>query len=242
MGATTPDTKTPGSPSPAPPPPLRPELLDEVLELLEASPSPDRRTSRWFRAGLAMACIVLAGMVFFAYGGLRGGGHRPVALILATTLGSALIAGLALWLSAGQRSMFTRPMGVLLAALVGTPIALFTWKIGWSASVPGALDAWPGRIGVPCLQISMLSGIGPLLALIWLGRHDEPNYPGLLGAVFGVVAGACAWVVTDLWCPVGHVDHLLLGHVLPLALFALAGAALGARWLRMRWSTNAGRR
>lgn len=220
-----------------PTPPLRPEMLDDMLQLFDASPSPTRRAARWRGGLLAAGCVALAMMVFFAYGGLReGGGPRPVVLILATTIGSALITGLALWLGAGQRSMLARPARLLLAVLVGTPVALFAWKVGWSAGFEGAMAEWPERIGIPCLQISMMSGAGPLFALVWLRRQEEPNHPGLLGAAFGVIAGAFAWVVTDLWCPVGHVPHLLLGHVLPLALFALAGAAIGAFWLRMRWA------
>ncbi len=226
-----------------PTPPLRPELLDDMLELFDASPSPTRRASRWRSALLAGGCVILSMLVFFAYGGLRdSGGPRPVVLIAATTAGSALITGLALWLGAGQRSMLARPARLLLAVLVGTPIALFAWKVGWSAGFEGAMAEWPERIGIPCLQISMLSGAGPLFALVWMRRHEEPNHPGLLGAAFGVIAGASAWVVTDLWCPVGHIPHLLLGHVLPLALFALAGGAIGAAWLRLRWSGEGGER
>jgi hypothetical protein len=35
------------------------------------------------------------------------------------------------------------------------------------------------------------------------------------------------WVLVDLWCPVAYLPHLLLGHVLPLALAVGAGAMLG---------------
>ena len=36
------------------------------------------------------------------------------------------------------------------------------------------------------------------------------------------------WMLVDLWCPVAYVGHLLLGHVLPIAVFATIGAAAGS--------------
>ncbi len=38
----------------------------------------------------------------------------------------------------------------------------------------------------------------------------------------------------DLWCPVGHLGHLLAGHLLPTALLGLLGAWLGQRLLGLR--------
>jgi hypothetical protein len=51
------------------------------------------------------------------------------------------------------------------------------------------------------------------------------------GAAFGAGAGLGSAVLVDLWCPVSYVPHLLLGHVLPIAVLAAAGACLGARIL-----------
>lgn len=220
------------------PPPLRPGLLDDVMAVLAEHPAPDRRQLRWMAVAIAAACMALAALVFFAYGGLRdGGAPRPGLLIAATTVGSAALTAGALWLVRGRQPTGA-PALVLFGVTLAVPIGLLIWKIAWSASVDGALARWPERIGIPCLQISLLSGLGPLAGLIWLRRRGEANHPRLLGAVFGVIAGGFAWVVTDLWCPVGHVPHLLLGHVLPLALFALAGMAIGARWLRVIWKND----
>lgn len=218
-------------------PPLPPELLAAIKARIDETPARSRPRSRRLTIGLTALCAAVAAAVFFAYGGLRDdGGPRPAALIFATTLGSALIAGFALWIGAGQRSMLARPARVLWAAIVLIPLLLLGWKVGWSALFDGAMVEWPERIGIPCLQISLLSGIGPLVVLGWSVARGEPNRPALLGAVLGITAGAFAWVVTDLWCPVGHLPHLLLGHVLPLTLLGLLGAALGAWCLRIRWS------
>lgn len=50
----------------------------------------------------------------------------------------------------------------------------------------------------------------------------------------GVAVGLGAALPVDLWCPVAHPQHVLLGHVIPVALLALVGAVLGARWLSIR--------
>jgi hypothetical protein len=54
----------------------------------------------------------------------------------------------------------------------------------------------------------------------------------LLGAAIGAAAGAWSWTLTDLWCPVAYVPHLLLGHVLPVALLAIAGLTFAPGFLR----------
>ena len=225
-------------------PPLPPGLLTAVRAQVERSPSPTRAAMRRRQATVAVACIGLATVVFLAYGGLRdGGAPRPAALMVATLLGSALITGLTVIWSFGQRAArwgIRRSRLLPFAALIGVPLALFAWKIGCSALFEGGLAEWPDRVGIPCVQIGMLTGAGPLAAGLWLRWRSEPHSPGLLGAHFGLAAGACAWWVTDLWCPVGHVPHLMVGHVLPLLLLMGAGAALGARLLGIRWSPKAG--
>jgi hypothetical protein len=56
----------------------------------------------------------------------------------------------------------------------------------------------------------------------------------MTGAAFGAGAGLGSALLVDLWCPVFDASHLLLGHVLPIAALAAAGAVLGARMLGIR--------
>lgn len=218
-------------------PPLPPGLLDAVRAQVATQAAPTRGGMRRRRLALALGCAAVATAVFFAYGGLRNGGApRPGVLMVATTLGAAAMTGLILLLAArAQAWSMSRRAGLLVAGLLLTPLALFSWKVGWSGAFEGGMVPWPGRIGIPCLQISLLTGAGPLAAWLWLRRRSEPNRPALVGGLLGASAGGCGWVVTDLWCPVGHVPHLLLGHVLPLLLFMGLGGALGARYLAIRW-------
>jgi hypothetical protein len=46
-------------------------------------------------------------------------------------------------------------------------------------------------------------------------------------------------VLVDLWCPVGYVPHLLLGHVLPLLLLMTLSAVLGSRVIALQSSGRA---
>ena len=48
------------------------------------------------------------------------------------------------------------------------------------------------------------------------------------------MAGAWAAVMVELWCPLAVHEHILVGHVLPLLVLTLAGAAIGVRMLRLR--------
>jgi hypothetical protein len=49
-----------------------------------------------------------------------------------------------------------------------------------------------------------------------------------------VATGTCAAVLVDLWCPVAHPGHLLLGHVLPIAILGIVGVWVGDRILSIR--------
>jgi len=57
--------------------------------------------------------------------------------------------------------------------------------------------------------------------------------PGITGAALGMAAAIAAGGLVDLWCPVAHVEHLLLGHILPLVLLAALGALAGRRFIRL---------
>lgn len=103
----------------------------------------------------------------------------------------------------------------------------------WTA----AFDALgPSRIGLKCLALSLAMAAAPMFVLLAARFRSDPLHPAATGAAVGAAVGAMAWVLVDLWCPVGHLPHLLIGHVLPIALLIAAGAVLGSRYLAVRWS------
>jgi hypothetical protein len=212
---------------------LSPHLKQRLWDSMAARPSPTRtqtrREQRWFMiAGAAGALLV-----FLSRGGIRLTG-RPAALAAMTSLGTALIAGLGVYvlLTRRDRSMLRRPLAWLLTALALSTVGFVVWKVAWSAQFD-LTARWPDRIGYRCLGLGSVCGALPLLAWLAAHRGTEPLTPAITGAAFGAGAGLASAVLVDLWCPVAYLPHLLLGHVLPIALLAGLGALLGGRLLRL---------
>jgi len=181
--------------------------------------------------GLALGISLL---VFFACGGVRGG-PRPTRLVVETTVGSATLAAVVVWVALGRGgSMLGRPRPWLAAVVVSTPIALFAWRVLVSARFSGMATEWSTRPGLRCLALSAALAVTPLLGLLWLRRGSDPVHPRMSAAALAAAAGAGSWVLVDLWCPIGYVPHLLLGHVAPVVLLTALSAVLGRRTLELR--------
>jgi hypothetical protein len=72
----------------------------------------------------------------------------------------------------------------------------------------------------------------PLAIILRVRGPESTAAPELLGLVLGIADAAIAWVLCDLWCAVGELQHLLLGHLLPFPLLGADGlAAARLRWL-----------
>jgi len=224
-------------------------LKTRVLEAAAAERSPTRKEihRRNIVICLVAAATGIAAFVTFAAvmsGGelLRRGGEvtphrhviRPMWLLITTAGGALGVAAASLWLALGRGgSMLGRPSRWLLYGGLLIPISLFAWKVGWSMAFEDGTVAWPERAGWRCLSLSLLVAVGPLLSFLAL-RRRAVMHPALNGAAIGFAAGACAWLVVDLWCPVAYAPHVLLGHVLPLFILAAAGAILGQALLSLR--------
>lgn len=173
-----------------------------------------------------------AAAVFSLVGGVRGY-DRPPELVLATFASALAIAVVSQVVSLrGRADRWTT--GILVAFLVGLPLALFLVDLGVSALFDGATRWWPTKPGLRCLRLSGLDGFPILAGAVFARRRTEAVRPHVVGAVMGAAAGACAWVLTDLWCPVGNPVHLLIGHVAPLVALMALGAWPGGLVLRAR--------
>jgi hypothetical protein len=203
------------------------ELRARTLELVKSRPSPTRSavlTRRWLALAALMAVPVA---LFLIWGGVRIG-PRPETLIEETALGAGFIALVAAVVAFGRgRSMLGRSRRVLLAVIILTPLALLLWKLAVSAAYPGMMTQWIERPGLRCLHLSCVLSVVPLLGALAVLRRSDPVHPTLLGMAIGAAVGGSTWVLVDLWCPVAYLPHLLLGHVLPLALAVGTGALLG---------------
>jgi hypothetical protein len=207
------------------------QLRSQIIDGARAQAAPTR-AQRMRLNGIVTSVIVLVPiLLFIGWGGVRAA-PRPAQLVLETALGSALLASVTAFLAFGRgRSMVGRPRPWLLAVVLGTPVLLLCWRILPTLQYPGMMLAWSGRPGLRCLGLGVTLAVLPLLGVLWMRRGTVPVQPRLTAAAFGVAASAGAWVLVDLWCPVGYVPHLLLGHVLPLLLVTLLGALLGKRIL-----------
>jgi hypothetical protein len=202
-------------------------LKARILQQAAEKPAPTRSVEKRRAWILLLSSMAVAVAVFFLRGGVRVT-NRPAALIVGTSLGTAVIAGVGTWMLLGRRrSMLGRSSVALCVMALVTPIALLFWKIVWSAQFPGGLDPWPGRIGFKCFWLSLLMGALPLVALLFARRRTDPTHPRIAGLAAGASVGLCVALFVDMWCPVAYVPHFLLGHILPIALLSLAGLWIG---------------
>lgn len=213
------------SPETRPPAQLKQRVLSDVAK----RPSPTRQALVRQAALLTAASCLAAGTIFVLAGGVRATG-RPISLILGTTVGTALVAGVVSWtaLSRGG-STLGRARQALLPIAIGSPLAILAWKLFWSGQYAEALDQWHTRPGFRCLALGLSMGIGPVIAFVIARRNSDPVRPGLTGFAAGVAIGCTTALLTDLWCPVAYLPHLILGHLLPIVALGALGAWLGRR-------------
>lgn len=210
------------------------ELKARILEAARHRPSPSRPQVATRTAALLASAVALPAAVFLALGALESG-PRPVALVATTAAGTLAIALATVWVAFGRGGqMVGRPRAWLVALCAAAPAAFLAWKLLWSLRFPGGTDPWATRPGFRCLGLTLLLAAWPLAVVLAVRRESDPTHPRSLGAALGVMAGTCAAVLVDLWCPVAHPPHLLLGHVLPIALLGLLGAWIGERVLAVR--------
>jgi hypothetical protein len=137
---------------------------------------------------------------------------------------SALLSGLVFW---RRRSTLGRPPAILMLAALATPLLL----LGWLHHFNGTYDEPFSRPGLRCLAYTLAMSALPLGSFLALRRGIEPRGPWALGAAVGATCGAWASLLVDLWCPLTNTPHILVGHVLPVALLVALGTLLGRSWL-----------
>ena len=210
------------------------EMRAQILDAVARETSPTRGQRRRHIAWLSILAGSIAVTIFAAAGGIRPY-SRPLSLIIATATGTATIAAVALVVALRRgRSMLGRSRALLTATMLLLPPAVLAWKLWVSAHYPGMSVAWELRPGFRCLGLAHALGLLPLGIALAARRRTDPVDPGLTGAALGVACGLTTAAFVDLWCPVAHLPHLLLGHVLPVGILAFVGAMVGSRLLPPR--------
>jgi hypothetical protein len=208
-----------------------PALEGRILASLAASRPPTRGAIARQTTALTMVSWSITLVVFLLAGGPRVLG-RPLPLLAGTALGIGAISGVAAWAALGRgKSMLGRARRLLVPIIIGSPAMILTWKLFWSAQFAGAFDAWPTRPGLRCLVLSLALALCPLTAFVVGRRSSEPRRPVLTGFSAGVALGCITSSLTDLWCPVAYLPHVLLGHLLPIVLLGGIGAWSGWQFI-----------
>jgi hypothetical protein len=218
-------------------------LFSRVRAAVAATPA--AKTSTRIRVGIAMAVIPLvtaavllvASQLVYDRPALRTGmGTTPtfeLLLVLLLVVGLTLTATLVA-VARGQRGLGPGMMPLLLVALLVTPIyAVFALAIPLHTSQAAAaslaeLSPW----GLRCLAIASAVGLLVLVSFTAALRRSAPVATRLRGAALGAAAGTWAGLAVFVFCPAIEHRHLLVGHVLPIAIFTLIGLAVIPRALR----------
>jgi hypothetical protein len=156
---------------------------------------------------------------------------RPHGYVAALFFAWLPIAVAATWAGVSRgRSMLGRPAGWLVGVVALTPVALLAVWAGVAMVWPSILhDTSGARETVICDVVTISFSIGPLLAFNALRKRTDPVTPRLTGAAIGTAAAAWGAIALHLVCAWTAPLHIVLGHVAPVVLVALAGALIISR-------------
>jgi hypothetical protein len=211
------------------------ELKERVLEAVRRTPSPLRSEAQHEARRVLLATIAVAATLFFAVDGVHHSLGRPH-WFLAASLGLwgavALLALRAAW--RGGVTFGSGSLTSLATVIVGAPAVLLFASLLLSRWDPALMRLHSEQRSLHCFALTLAAAACPLVGLSMARRSSDPMHPVASGSALGVACGACAGVMVDLWCPVAAPRHVLVGHILPMGVLALFGAALGARVIAMR--------
>jgi hypothetical protein len=116
----------------------------------------------------------------------------------------------------------------LLAVVVAMPLLFFPRSPGH----PGFLQLFHVCCG--CVYVGAVVGIVPWLATGWMLSRNASFHPGWTGAWAGVSAFLLGLGVVQMHCSAWEMDHVMMGHILPVALMTGAATWAGTFWFS-RW-------
>jgi len=91
-----------------------------------------------------------------------------------------------------------------------------------------AISPWGWR----CIFIATVVSASTMAIFAVALRRAVAAASGLRGAALGAAAGAWGGLAVFAFCPSGELQHLLVGHVLPIALFTLLGGVVLTKVIR----------
>ena len=189
---------------------------------------PSLRLLRW--AATIIPITALAALVIGLRADASSAITQPAFLGVATaTIATALISAasaLALSIPGAERSRVPRALPLLMGGLWAVALLVLLARGGNPVQ---RLVAWPLH-WLCVIEITAL-GIVPAIALFTMVRRAAPlrrSWSGALATLAAVAMGAAA---TQFICPLDEPAHQLVGHLFPVAVLSMLGAAAGRRYL-----------
>jgi hypothetical protein len=119
---------------------------------------------------------------------------------------------------------------LVLLALFAMPVLFFTPNDHGFNPMETLREGWG------CFTLVSLVGLPPWILLAWLVSRNAAFKPAWTGAWTGASAFLLGTTTVQLHCPENHWGHILMVHLMPVALFTLlaswAGLYLFSRWKR----------
>lgn len=209
---------------------------DDFVAMLATGVSPIKsgETRRRYAKALLWGCLG-ASLLMLALLGLRKDFAQAVylpmfwfKLALPFSLACVALVG-AIRLSRPGNSL-----GHVLPALAAPVVIAWLIAAGALMSVPAdeRLAMLLGQTWSVCPFLISLLSIPTFVATFWAMQGLAPTRPAQAGAAAGLLAGALATLIYALHCPEMAAPFLATWYLIGMLMPALAGAAIGARWLR----------
>lgn len=214
------------------------ELRARVLAAARAEPVPTRSAGLARRAAIVAVGVVASVLVLAYIGGPKPDG-RPMGYFLAMAALWSLVVLAATWGGVARgRSMLGRPTSVRVVVAALTPATLVVAALAAAMLWPSTIsDAATMDDHLVCLELGSLMAIGPLVAFALVRRGSDPVAPRLTGAALGAVAGAWGGLFIELRCGHASVEHVVIGHVVPVVIMTLLGALIAGSVVSVRHRT-----
>lgn len=207
---------------------------DHLIDALSRGVEPAQKP-RW-KLNLAITLIVglIVAVALVAIGlGVRpdiGAARMPVMMkAMFSALAAAIVLPLTLQLMKPGRPLGWR-IGAVVLFVALCAVCVVVALMGEEPAERMAM--WMGN-GVPwCVVLIPVLAAPTAALLIWLMRAFAPTRLTMTGAAIGALSGGIGAMAYAMYCPVDSAAFVMTWYVLGIALSAVIGALVGAKFLR----------